>query len=79
MKAKVYVTLKNGVLDPQGEAVLGALHSMGQKSVKSLRQGKYFEVELESADKSQAESTLKEICSKVLANTVIENFRFELE
>ena len=79
MKAKVFVTLKNGVLDPQGEAVLGALHSMGQKSVKSLRQGKYFEVELESSDKSQAESTLKEICGKVLANTVIENFKFELE
>ena len=78
MKARVTVTLKSGVLDPQGKAIEGALRSLGVEGVASVRQGKVFDVELEIADKAKAESALKNACERLLANTVIENYRVEL-
>lgn len=77
--AKVYVTLKNGVLDPQGKAVAHSLHSLGYGDVKDVRLGKFIEVKLEGTDKAKAEADLKEMCAKLLANTVIEDYRFEIE
>ncbi|MCL4874083.1 phosphoribosylformylglycinamidine synthase subunit PurS [bacterium] len=79
MRAKVYVTLKKGVLDPQGKAVMGALGSMGFDEVKDVRVGKFMEVELDGASPEAAEKRLREMCEKLLANTVIENYRIELE
>ena len=78
MKARVTVTLKNGVLDPQGKAIEGALKSLAIEGVNSVRQGKVFDLELETIDKSRAEAVLKEACEKLLANTVIENYRIEV-
>jgi len=78
MKARVTVTLKNGVLDPQGKAIEGALKSLGVDGVDGVRQGKVFDVELGTADKNRAEETLKAACEKLLANTVIENYRIEI-
>ena len=78
MKARVTVTLKNGVLDPQGKAIEGALKSLGVAGVASVRQGKVFDIELEEADAAKAETTLREAAEKLLANTVIENFRVEV-
>jgi phosphoribosylformylglycinamidine synthase PurS subunit len=78
MKARVTVTLKNGVLDPQGKAIEGALQSLGVEGIAGVRQGKVFDIELETADKAQAEAQLKAACEKLLANTVIENYRVEL-
>ena len=78
MKARIKVTLKNGVLDPQGKAIEGALGSMGFSGVNSVRQGKFFEVELAETDKAKAEATLKAMCEKLIANTVIENYNIEL-
>ncbi|HZB61991.1 MAG TPA: phosphoribosylformylglycinamidine synthase subunit PurS [Microvirga sp.] len=78
MKARVTVTLKNGVLDPQGKAIEGALKSLGVEGIANVRQGKVFDIELETADKGQAEAALKAACEKLLANTVIENYRVEL-
>lgn len=78
MKARIKVTLKNGVLDPQGKAIEGALGSLGFDGVESVRQGKYFEVDLSEADGQKARATLEEICAKLLANTVIENYSIEL-
>ncbi|MBI3752745.1 MAG: phosphoribosylformylglycinamidine synthase subunit PurS [Deltaproteobacteria bacterium] len=79
MKAKVYITLKKGVLDPQGKAVANALESMGYNEVKGLRIGKFIEIELDSASKKDAEKRLKEMCEKLLANTVVEDYRVEIE
>ena len=78
MKAKVKVTLKNGVLDPQGKAIEGALGSLGFSGVNSVRQGKYFEVDLTETDKGKAQAALKSMCEKLIANTVIENYEIEL-
>ncbi|MCP4563349.1 MAG: phosphoribosylformylglycinamidine synthase subunit PurS [Bosea sp.] len=78
MKARVTVTLKTGVLDPQGKAIEGALKSLGIEGVGSVRQGKVFDIELDGADKAAAEAALKAACEKLLANTVIENYRVEL-
>jgi phosphoribosylformylglycinamidine synthase len=78
MKARVTVTLKNGVLDPQGKAIEGALKSLGVAGVASVRQGKVFEIELTENDPTKAEATLKEAAEKLLANTVIENFRVDV-
>jgi len=78
MKARVTVTLKNGVLDPQGKAIEGALKSLGIDGVGSVRQGKVFDIELSTADKVAAEAALKAACEKLLANTVIENYRVEI-
>lgn len=79
MIAHVFVTLKKGVLDPQGEAVTHALHSMKYGNVNSVRQGKYFELQLKGASKKEAEEQIKQMCEKLLANTVIEDFRVEIK
>ena len=76
--ARVYVTLKPTVNDPQGITILGALHSLGFSDVASVRAGKYLEVRLDAKDRKQAERQLTEMCRKLLANPVIEDFRFEL-
>jgi phosphoribosylformylglycinamidine synthase len=78
MKARVIVTLKSGVLDPQGKAIEGALKSLGVDGVESVRQGKVFEVEVAAADKAKAEAKLKEAAEKLLSNMVIENYRIEI-
>ena len=78
MKARVTVTLKTGVLDPQGKAIEGALKSLGIAGVDSVRQGKVFDIELSGSDKAAAEASLKTACEKLLANTVIENYRVEI-
>jgi phosphoribosylformylglycinamidine synthase PurS subunit len=78
MKARVTVTLKNGVLDPQGKAIEGALKSLDIAGVNSVRQGKVFDIEIDAADADAARATLEQACEKLLANTVIENYRVEL-
>ncbi|MTH95741.1 phosphoribosylformylglycinamidine synthase subunit PurS [Roseibium sp. RKSG952] len=78
MKARVIVTLKNGVLDPQGKAIEGALGGLGFDGVDSVRQGKVFDVELGGADKDAARTELEAMCEKLLANTVIENYAIEI-
>jgi phosphoribosylformylglycinamidine synthase PurS subunit len=78
LKARVTVTLKSGVLDPQGKAIEGALRSLGIEGVESVRQGKVFDVELAAGDRAAAEAALKNACEKLLANTVIENYRVEV-
>ena len=78
MKARVTVTLKNGVLDPQGKAIEGALGALGFGGVGGVRQGKVFDIELEGADKDKAKADLEAMCEKLLANTVIENYAIEL-
>ena len=77
MKARVVVTLKNGVLDPQGKAIEGALRSLGVDGVASVRQGKVFDVEIDGQDKAAATANLQAACEKLLANTVIENFKID--
>ena len=78
MKARVTVTLKSGILDPQGKAIEGALKSLGVEGVTSVRQGKVFEIEIKSRDRKEAEAALKAAADKLLANTVIENYDVEL-
>ena len=78
MKAKVYVTLKNSVLDPQGKAVQHELAALGFNEVQGVRVGKYIEVDLGAIEKSKAEQKIKVMCEKLLANTVIEEFKYEL-
>ncbi len=78
MKARVTVTLKPGVLDPQGQAIEGALGSLGFEGVNSVRQGKVFDIMLDGADHGSAEARVRAMCEKLLANTVIENFSIEL-
>ncbi|KFB10290.1 phosphoribosylformylglycinamidine synthase subunit PurS [Nitratireductor basaltis] len=78
MKARVTVTLKNGVLDPQGKAIQSALGGLGFDGVDSVRQGKVFDVELTTSDKAAAESELKAMCEKLLANTVIEDYSIDI-
>jgi phosphoribosylformylglycinamidine synthase len=78
LKARVTVTLKSGVLDPQGKAIEGALRSLGVGGVASVRQGKIFDIEIEGGDKARAEAALKEAADKLLANTVIENYKVEV-
>ncbi len=79
IKARVTVTLKNGVLDPQGKAIEGALGSLGFAGVGQVRQGKVFDLELDGTDKAKAEADLKAMCDKLLANTVIENYSIALD
>ena len=78
IKARVTVTLKNGVLDPQGKAIEGALGSLGFDGVGQVRQGKVFDLEIQTADRAKAEADLKAMCDKLLANTVIENYAVEI-
>jgi phosphoribosylformylglycinamidine synthase len=74
IKARITVTLKQGVLDPQGKAIEHALKGLGFDGVGSVRQGKVFDLELSGADKARAEADLKAMCDRLLANTVIENY-----
>ena len=78
MKARVTVTLKSGVLDPQGQAIQGSLKSLGFAKVGAVRQGKMFDIELGETDKAAAEATLRQMCETLLANTVIENYAIEI-
>jgi phosphoribosylformylglycinamidine synthase len=78
MKARVTVTLKSGVLDPQGKAIEGALASLGVPGVASVRQGKVFDIELAAGDRAGAEAALTQACEKLLANTVVENYRIDI-
>jgi phosphoribosylformylglycinamidine synthase PurS subunit len=78
IKATVYVTVKQNVLDVQGSAVQGALHSLGFAEVNQVRIGKYLELKLDTNDKAEADARVKTMCEKLLANTVIEDYRYEL-
>ena len=78
MKARIVVTLKTGVLDPQGKAIEAALKSFGIDTVDGVRQGKVFDIEVSAADRAGAEATLKTACEKLLANTVVENYAIEI-
>ena len=75
MKIKVIVTLKSGVLDPQGKAIQQTLNGMGFPSVKDVRQGKYFDIDIDESDEQKAKQSTEEICKKLLANQVIEDFK----
>jgi len=77
--ARVYVTLKPTVNDPQGLTIRGGLHSLGFTSVESVRAGKYMEIRIQASDRAQAEVQVTEMCRKLLANPVIEDFRLELD
>ncbi|MFZ5789573.1 MAG: phosphoribosylformylglycinamidine synthase subunit PurS [Pseudomonadota bacterium] len=78
MKARVHITLKPGVLDPQGRAIQHALGVMGFSGIEDVRQGKYIEIQLAETDKGKAKASLDAMCQKLLANTVIENYAIEL-
>jgi phosphoribosylformylglycinamidine synthase len=78
IKARVVVTLKNGVLDPQGKAIEGALGALGFSGVEGVRQGKVFDLVVAHDDRAKAEADLKDMCEKLLANTVIENYTIAL-
>ncbi len=75
MKIKVIVTLKNGVLDPQGKAIQQTLNGMGFENVKEVRQGKYFDIEVNENDEAKGKSKVEDMCKKLLANLVIEDFK----
>ena len=75
MKVKVIVTLKNGVLDPQGKAIQQTLNGMGFANVKDVRQGKYFDIDINENDEQKAKLAAEEVCKKLLANQVIEDFK----
>jgi phosphoribosylformylglycinamidine synthase len=79
MKARVFVTLKNGVLDPQGKAIGHALNNLGFGSVGEVRQGKVIDIELAEKNEAKARTELKEMCEKLLANTIIEKYEIELK
>ncbi len=79
MRAKIFISFKNGVLDPQGKAVERSLHTLGYQEVRDVRMGKYLEIELEAASREAAEARLREMCDKLLANPVIEDYRFEIQ
>lgn len=79
IKANVYVTIKQSVLDPHGNAIQGTLQSMGFNSVSKARVGKYIELQLQTTDRQEAEKQVRAMCEKLLANTVVEDYRFELE
>jgi phosphoribosylformylglycinamidine synthase subunit PurS len=79
MRARVFVTLKKSVFDPQGQTIADALHSMGYGNVEDVRQGKYFELDLAASDAAQATVLASEVAEKLLANPVIESYRIEIE
>jgi phosphoribosylformylglycinamidine synthase len=78
VKVKIHVTLKQGILDPQGKAIEHALDSLGFKHAANVRVGKYMELDLDQTDKAKAEAEVKAMCEKLLANTIIEEYRCEL-
>jgi len=79
MKAKVIITLKNGVLDPQGKAIEGALSALGFAGVDNVRQGKFIELDIDAANADDARARVEAMCEKLLSNIVIENYRVEVE
>jgi phosphoribosylformylglycinamidine synthase len=78
MKAKIFVTLKNGILDPQGRAIQQSLHSLGFSTVEEVRIGKFMELDLNETDSTSMETKIKAMCEKLLANTVIEDYQYEI-
>lgn len=78
MRVKIFVSLKRGVLDPQGKAIERSLHTLGYEEVREVRAGKYIELELAGTSRDSAELRIREICDKLLANPVIEDFRYEI-
>ncbi len=78
MKAKIYITLKEGIHDPQGRAIQQSLHTLGFETIQNVRIGKFLEVDLQDRDKASAETTINNMCQKLLANMVIEDFRYEI-
>ena len=79
MLAKIYITLKKDVLDPQGSVIANSLKSLGFDNVEDVRQGKFIEIKLNNKDKDDAKKQLSEMCEKLLANLVIEDYRIEIE
>ncbi|HYD49108.1 MAG TPA: phosphoribosylformylglycinamidine synthase subunit PurS [Terriglobales bacterium] len=79
MRARVFVTPKRGVLDPQGKAIEASLHSLGYEEARDVHLGKYIELSLEGIDRNSADQRVEEMCRKLLANGVIEDYRFEIE
>jgi phosphoribosylformylglycinamidine synthase len=79
VKARVHITLKNGVLDPQGKAIAHALDQLGFGGVNDVRQGKYIELDINESDPDKARATVDDMCAQLLANTVIENYSIELD
>jgi len=79
LKAKIHVTLKQGILDPQGKSIEQALATLGYTAVSNVRVGKYLELDLNETEKEKAEAQLKAMCDKLLANTIIEEYRYELD
>ncbi|MGH7767312.1 MAG: phosphoribosylformylglycinamidine synthase subunit PurS [Candidatus Binatia bacterium] len=79
MRVKIFISFKDGVLDPQGKAVERSLHTLGYGEVRDVRMGKYLEIELEAAARETAETRVREMCDKLLANPVIEDYRFEIQ
>ncbi len=79
MKAKVYISLKEGILDPQGKAVEHALGVLGFKTIRGVRIGKYLEIDFDATSMEKANKEVEAMCEKLLANTVIETYRFEIE
>jgi len=78
MRVKIFVSLKAGVLDPQGKAIERSLHTLGYAEVQDVRVGKYLEVNLDASSRAAAELRIREMCDKLIANTVIEDYRFEI-
>jgi len=79
LKARVHITLKNGVLDPQGKAIQHALDALGFSGVDDVRQGKYIELDLAETDKAAAQANVEEMCKKLLSNMVIENYSIDID
>lgn len=79
MRVKIFVSLKTGVLDPQGKAIERSLHTLGYDEVQDVRMGKYLEIEMKSVSRAAAELRVREMCDKLLSNTVIEDYRFEIQ
>jgi phosphoribosylformylglycinamidine synthase subunit PurS len=79
MRVKIFVSLRNGVLDPQGKAIERSLHALGYGEVQDVRMGKYLEFKIDAASREAAESRIREMCDKLLANPVIEDYRFEIQ
>lgn len=78
MRVKIFVSLKNGVLDPQGKAIERSLHTLGYGEVQNVRTGKYLEIDVDAPSRETAEARVREMCDKLLANPVIEEYRFEI-
>lgn len=78
MKAKIFVTLKNGVLDVQGKAIEGSLHNLGFSNVNDVKQGKFIEVQINESNEAKAKEAVEKMCKTLLANTVIEDYKYEL-